>query len=222
MKNIWMKFWPFIVTLVGWALVALVFLGCRRCNSERQLKKENEELREELLRLQEWAPLEVERFRDSLTAVAMSVRPVEDVKAVLSQEDRQLLKELRQKVKAIESYQKIGLRTKAGVSLTPALSQGEGFCDTIATYGTDTAKNERLPPEDSVLTYKDRWLDLRYNTGNRFLVIELQDSLAISVTREYKRKFLWWRWGVKGYEVKAVSFNPYTTIRYNSFVKKKD
>lgn len=212
MKNIWMKFWPFIVTLVGWALVALVFLGCRRCNSERQLKKENEELREELLRLQEWAPLEVERFRDSLTAVAMSVRPVEDVKAVLSQEDRQLLKELRHKVKAIESYQKIGLRTAAGVSL---------HRDTIVIQ-TDTAKNERLPPEDSVLTYKDRWLDLKYNTGNRFLVIELQDSLAISVTREYRRKFLWWRWGVKGYEVKAVSFNPYTTVRYNNFVKKKD
>ncbi len=208
-----MKFWPFIVTLVGWALVALVFLGCRRCNSERQLKKENEELCKELLRLQEWAPLEVERFRDSLTAVAMSVRPVEDVKAVLSQEDRQLLKELRQKVKAIESYQKIGLRTEAGVTLSR---------DTIATYGTDSAVNGRLPPVDSVLTYKDRWLDLKYNTGNRFLVIELQDSLAISVTREYRRKFLWWRWGLKGYEVKAVSFNPYTTVRYNSFVKKKD
>lgn len=213
MKNIWMKFWPFIVTLVGWALVALVFLGCRRCNSERQLKKENEELREELLRLQEWAPLEIEKFRDSLTAVAMSVRPVEDVKAVLSQEDRQLLKELRQKVKAIESYQKIGLRTEAGVTLSR---------DTIATQGTDSAVNGRLPPVDSVLTYKDRWLDLKYNTGNRFLVIELQDSLAISVTREYRRKFLWWRWGLKGYEVKAVSFNPYTTVRYNSFVKKKD
>lgn len=207
-----MKFWPFIVTLVGWALVALVFLGCRRCSSTSQLKKENEELREELLRMQEWAPMEVERFRDSLTAVAMSVRPVEDVKAVLSQEDRQLLKELRQKVKAIESYQKIGLRTAAGVTL---------HRDTIVIQ-TDTAKNERLPPVDSVLTYKDRWLDLKYNTGNRFLVIELQDSLAISVTREYRRKFLWWRWGLKGYEVKAVSFNPYTTVRYNSFVKKKD
>jgi hypothetical protein len=45
--------------------------------------------------------------------------------------------------------------------------------------------------------------------------------LAIAVEKEYKRRFLWWKWGTKGYRVKAVSFCPYTTIRYNTYIKKK-
>ncbi len=27
------------------------------------------------------------------------------------------------------------------------------------------------------------------------------------------------RWGVKGYKVKVVNFNPHSTIRYNQYVK---
>ena len=35
----------------------------------------------------------------------------------------------------------------------------------------------------------------------------------------YRHHFLWWRWGVKGYKVKVVNFNPHSTIRYNTYVK---
>ena len=91
--------------------------------------------------------------------------------------------------------------------------------DTIARNGDD-AENERLPP-DSLFTFHDAWLDLKYNMLNQSLLIRLQDSLAIAVEKEYKKKLLWWKWGVKGYQVKAVSFNPYTTVKYNTYVKRK-
>ena len=109
------------------------------------------------------------------------------------------------KIQAIESYQKVSTETRAEV---------------VLNRDTARAENERLPP-DSLLTFRDAWLDLKYNTQTQGLLIRLQDSLAIAVEKEYKRKFLWWKWGTKGYRVKAVSFCPYTTIRYNTYIKKK-
>ena len=207
MKNLWKKFWPFLIVLLFWAvLVALA------CSCDRSLKKENEKLRKELARAQQYVPLQRDTIRDSVEVITQKIVEVEKVKEVLSKEDKELLKDMDAKISAIESYQKIGMRTEAAVTLSR---------DTVATCHQADAANERLPPMDSVLTYKDAWLDLKYNSGTNSLLILLRDSLSISVEREYKKKFLWWRWGVKGYEVKAVSFNPYTTIQYNTFVKRK-
>ena len=129
----------------------------------------------------------------------------EKVKEGLSKEDQQLLKDMNAKIQAIESYQKVSTETRAEV---------------VLNRDTAGAENERLPP-DSLLTFRDAWLDLIYNTYTQGLLIRLQDSLAIAVEKEYKRRFLWWKWGTKGYRVKAVSFCPYTTIRYNTYIKKK-
>lgn len=213
MKNLWKKFWPYVVTVAGWLLMAGVLVGFEQCIGKSQLKKENEKLREELAKQQQYVPLERDTIRGGVEVVIQKVVEVEKVKEVLSDEDKALLKDVGTKLSAIESYQKIGMRTEAEVTLSR---------DTVAAYGGGDAANERLPPADSMLTYKDAWLDLKYNTFNQNLLILLRDSLTISVEREYKKKFLWWRWGVKGYEVKAVSFNPYTTIQYNTFVKKKE
>ena len=51
------------------------------------------------------------------------------------------------------------------------------------------------------------------------LVYTVSDSVLTLVYREYKHKFLWWRWGTKGYKVKVVNFNPHATIRYNQYIK---
>lgn len=48
----------------------------------------------------------------------------------------------------------------------------------------------------------------------------MRDSLAIALKREYKHRFLFLRWGTKGYDVKVVNFNPHSSVRYNTFVKK--
>jgi hypothetical protein len=130
---------------------------------------------------------------------------LEKVKEGLSKEDQQLLKDMNAKISAIESYQKVSTLTEAEVTLT----------------SSNEAEDKGSSQRDSVLVFKDAWLDLKYNTLNQNLLILLQDSLAIAVEKEYKRKFLWWKWGTKGYRVKAVSFCPYTTIRYNTYIKKK-
>lgn len=203
MKNIWKMFWPYIAVIVLWAVAACVVGEC-----DRRVKKENEELREELARQQQYVPLKRDTIRDTVEVVTQKVIEVEHIKEVLTKDDKALLKDLNAKVSALESYQKIGTRTEAEVVLGR---------DSIATDGTGVPKDK----EDSVFTFKDAWLDLKYNSKNSVLVIRLQDSLAISVEREYRKRFLWWRWGTKGYQVKAVSFSPYSTIRYNTFVKRR-
>ena len=197
-------FWASVRAIVGFFLILagvalLIFL----CGCDRKLKKENEMLREELARQQQYVPLHRDTIRDSVEVITQKIVEVEHVKEVLTEEDKELIKDLGSRVKDLEAYQKLGTRTEAEV--------------TLASNDSSDSKSER----DSVFVYSDAWLDLKYNTYSRGLLIRLQDSLAIAVEKEYKKKFLWWKWGTKGYQVKAVSFCPYTTIRYNTFVERK-
>ena len=34
-----------------------------------------------------------------------------------------------------------------------------------------------------------------------------------------KHKFLWWRWGTKGYQVQIVNFNRHPRINYSRYVE---
>lgn len=198
-------FWASVRAIVGFFLILagvalLIFL----CGCDRKLKKENEMLREELARQQQYVPLHRDTIRDSIEVITQKVIEVEKIKEVISDEDKALIKDLGSRVKDLESYQKLGTQTEVGVTLS-------------ASKDSSDSKSER----DSILRYSDAWLNLKYNLEDSFLLIQMRDSLAIAVEKEYKRKFLWWKWGVKGYQVKAVSFCPYTTIRYNTFVKRK-
>ena len=200
MKNIWKKYWPYLVVLALWVLAAVLICSC-----DRRLKKENEKLRQELAHAQQYVPLQRDTIRDTVQMIVQPIVELEKVKEGLSKEDQQLLKDMNAKIQARESYQNVSTETRAEV---------------VLNRDTAGAENERLPP-DSLLTFRDAWLDLKYNTQTQGLLIRLQDSLAIAVEKEYKRRFLWWKWGTKGYRVKAVSFCPYTTIRYNTYIKKK-
>lgn len=200
MKNIWRKYWPYLVVLALWVLAAVLICSC-----DRRLKKENKKLRQELAHAQQYVPLQRDTIRDTVQMIVQPIVELEKVKEGLSKEDQQLLKDMNAKIQAIESYQKMSTLTEAEVTLT----------------SSNEAEDKGSSQRDSVLVFKDAWLDLKYNTLNQNLLILLQDSLAIAVEKEYKRRFLWWKWGTKGYRVKAVSFCPYTTIRYNTYIKKK-
>ena len=100
-------------------------------------------------------------------------------------------------MKELISLQKTGMETKDSVNLS----------------AKDSTK-------DSPLYYKDAWAEFEFH--NKKLRYSVKDSLAIAVKKEFKHRFLWWKWGTKGYEVKAVNFNPHATIRYNTFVKRKE
>ncbi|MBQ4033724.1 MAG: hypothetical protein II620_07150 [Paludibacteraceae bacterium] len=168
--------------------------GFSSCN--RELKKEIEMLREELARQQQYVPLKKDTIHDSVEVVTQQIVEVEKIKEVLTKEDKQLIKDLSLKVSELESYQKIGTITK----------------DSITLEKKDSTK-------DTPLYYKDAWAEFEYQ--DKKLRYAIRDSLAIAVKQEYKHRFLWWKWGVKGYEVKAINFNPHTTIKYNTYIKRK-
>ena len=178
-----------------WVLNGLLVLICL-CSCDRWLKRENERLREELAKAQQYMPLQRDTIRDTVEVVTQEVVEVEKVKEVLTSEDKRLLKELKVKVGELESLQKTGVVVRDTVWLEPS---GE--------------------PSGTV-AYHDAWTDIVLR--DRRLEYAVRDSLAIAVKKEYKRRFLWWKWGVKGYEVKVVNFNPHSTVRYNTFVKRKE
>ena len=187
--------WPYLATVLFW-LVFLIFVFCLgSCN--RELKKENERLREELARQQQYVPLKKDTIRDTVEVITQQIVEVEKIKEVLTKEDKQLIKDLSLKVSELESYQKIGTITQ----------------DSITLEKKDSTK-------DTPLYYKDAWAEFEYQ--DKKLRYAIRDSLNIVVKREYKHKFLWWKWGVKGYEVKAINFNPHATIKYNTYIKRKN
>jgi len=184
-----------------WALLlGLIILGMlTSCN--RGLKREIEQLREELARQQQYVPLKRDTIRDSVEIVTQKVIEVEKIKEVLTDEDRKLLKDAGIAAKELVSLQKTGMETRDSVVMSAVPQQNNS-------------------KEDSIFFYKDAWAEFEFH--NKRLKYSVKDSLAVAVRKEFKHRFLWWKWGVKGYEVKVMNFNPHSTIRYNTFVKRKE
>lgn len=192
-----------------WVLVAVL-----ACSCDRSLKKENEKLRQELAHAQQYTPLQRDTIRDTVEMITQKIVEVERVKEALTKEDKQLLKDMDAKIQAIEEFSENRDRNGGEGCFEPRHGRSK-------LYRRLKGRSDSKSGADSLLTFKDAWLDLKYNPVDSFLLIQLHDSLALAVEKEYKRKFLLWKWGTKGYKVKAVSFCPYTTIRYNTYVRKR-
>ena len=121
----------------------------------------------------------------------------------LTADEKALLKDLQVKVSEIESMQKTAMESAGQVHLAPDSTKG-GSGDSVALLG-----------------YRDEWIDFQFNPITDNLHFRTRDSIVAVVKRQYKHRFLWWRWKVKGYEVKLVNFNPYSTIHYNTFIQDK-
>ena len=180
-----------VLTAIVAAVGVLLLFGCNG-----RLKKENELLRRELALAQKYVPLQRDTIRDTVEVVTQQVVEVEKVKSALTKEDKALIKDLGMKIKELESLQKMGMETR----------------DTIILVEKDST-------EDSPLVYHDAWTDIEYR--DKRMVYAMRDSLAIALRKEYKHRFLFFRWGTKGYEVKVANFNPHSSVRYNTFVMKK-
>ena len=110
--------------------------------------------------------------------------------------DTKLIKELKVKLKDVKSIHTASSSTKDTVKIEPV---------------PDTA--------DSVFSYQDKWLSLYIDIPARLCQYTSRDSLTTIVSRTYKHKFLWWRWGTKGYQVQIVNFNPHSRINYSRYVE---
>ena len=180
-----------VLTAIVVAVGVLLLFGCNG-----RLKRENELLRRELALAQKYVPLQRDTIRDTVEVVTQKVVEVEKVKSALTKEERELLKDLGLKVREFESLQQTGIVTK----------------DTVLLVGKDST-------DGSTLVYHDAWTDIEYR--DKRMVYAMRDSLAIALRKEYKHRFLFIRWGTKGYEVKVANFNPHSSVRYNTFVKKR-
>lgn len=139
-------------------------------------------------------PLQRDTIHDSIEVVTQVVVEVVPKKLKEALEaDKELIKDLNLKVKQLEAMQ------------------------TTVTETKDTARADSL--NDLVFSYSDRWSDLKFSLKDSTFYYNIRDSLSTLVYREYRHHFLIWRWGVKGYRLKIVNFNPHTKVTYNRYIK---
>lgn len=160
---------------------------------ESRQKKANEALKMQLHQLQlMYSPMQRDTIRDSVKLVTQQVMVMDRGEYKLLAADRKLLEELNLKLRQVVSDQRVSMVT------------------------SDTVKTKRL---NSVYSYSDAWLSLRLDTADSILTYRARDSLQCIVARQFKHKFLWWKWGTKGYNVKVLNFNPHSTLLYNSYIQ---
>lgn len=160
---------------------------------DRRQRQKEQELNEILHQLQlKCSPAQRDTIRDSVCVVTQQVLQMPKGEFRLYAADRQLLQDLNLRVSQIMAEQRTSVIT------------------------ADSVKTSRL---GGVYTYRDNWLDLRLDTADSMLTYRARDSLQTIVARQYRHKFLWWRWGTKGYDVKVINHNPHSTLLYNSYIQ---
>jgi hypothetical protein len=190
--------------LITATVMAIIFLFVY-ASAERKLieaRQQIGQLQQELAHAT--LPMERDTIRDSVEVVTQAVAEVgrQKLKRALDRE-RQLVKDLRLKVAQLEAVQTLAIST----------------ADTVrATYGRPESISGR---SDSLFHYSDQWTDLSFNVKDTTFYYNIRDSLSTVVYREYRHRFLWWRWGTKGYRVKIANFNPHARVIYNRYIKSK-
>lgn len=181
-----------LAVILSFLMVLLTIFASFLIFESRQ-KKANEALKMQLHQLQlKYSPMQRDTIRDSIKLVTQQVMVMDKGEYKLLAADRQLLEELNLKLRQVISDQRVSMVT------------------------SDTVKTNRL---NSVFSYNDVWLSLRLDTADSILTYRARDSLQCIVARQFKHKFLWWKWGTKGYNVKVLNFNPHSTILYNSYIQ---
>ena len=179
---------------IGFFIVFLLVLSLGKDFYGAYKKQRAEQnLQEQLNKLQlQYAPAERDTIRDSVKVVTQKVimMPPDENKEFAA--DRKMLKDLNIKVNQIMADQRTSVVT-------------EGSVKTLR--------------ENSLYKYSDKWLSVQLNTADSMLTYRARDSLQCLVTRNYKHRFLWWKWGTDGYNIKMINFNPNSTILYNNYIQ---
>ena len=194
-----LKEWLKNILRNSWLLFAVVLILAGSLIALRDkyenIRKANERLGVELAHAQIAPSIIRYTIRDT---IPVSTAPVVSIDRSIYKSDvadKQLLKDLQLRTGQIKSQQ----------------DEEFSYTDTVQMTGTGP----------TVLNYSDKWTELTLSLmpSDTTLVYSVRDSVLTLVYREYKHKFLWWRWGTKGYKVKVVNFNPHATIRYNQYIK---
>ena len=147
-------------------------------------------------------PMQIGTIRDSLPTASQQAVEVDKTDYKKQLADKELIKDLQLKVSQIEAENTMLRETLGKVRLEPV----RPAADSLPTAA------------DTLFAYHDQWVDFRLNTQDHTLDYAMRDSLKTYIERIPRKKFLWWRWGTKGYRVHHVNFNPHSKIRYSQTI----
>lgn len=181
-----------LIILVSLVFVTGGFLCCDNMES-RSLRKQVRDLQVQLAESRQ--KCDTFYIHDSIPVWKEMVVEVDrtDYKKLLA--DKELIKSLELKVAQVEAENRMLLGTRDTVFLSVG--------------------------RDSVLRYSDKWADFSYFEDDRRLEYAVRDSITTIVSREYRHRFLWWRWGTKGYNLHIVNHNPRGKVYYNKYIRVK-
>ena len=186
-----------IIVLVSIIALTILFslLDSKAGKELAKSRQEVKELKQELAAALQHVPMERDTIRDTVEAVTSPLITAE-LKTLRKQHliDEQLIRDLGLQLKQLEAVKTTYMETRDSVPAT-------------------------LDEDSTTFYYCDKWSDLQFSLQDTTFYYNIRDLLETIVYHEYKHRFLWWRWGVKGYKVTVVNFNPHSTIKYNSYVK---
>lgn len=181
-----------IEILIALGVVAVL---CWKVESQQDEKKD---LQHRLAHAQIWQPIEHDSIvlHDTIYETAKTQAITDELRSLRRQHliDEQTIKAMGVKVKQLE------------------------MASTTTTVTKDSARADSFHSVSNVFSYRDEWTVLQFRLKDSTFVYSVRDSLITVIERIPKHRFLWWRWGVKGYNVRHVNLNPHSHIGYSRTV----
>lgn len=162
--------------------------------TEESKDAEINDLKAQLANAQVKHTIQRDTIRDSVPVATSTVLNIDSRTYKREIADKQLLKDLQLRLGQIEAQQRVGTRTADTIQLKPPNAFGR-------------------------YDYKDQWAEFHISIPDSLMTYSIRDSITTLIYREYKHKFLWWKWGTKGFKVKVINFNPHSTVMYNQYVR---
>lgn len=160
---------------------------------ECRQKRADKELREQFNQIAlQYAPAERGTIRDSVKVITQQVLMMPTKEYKLTASDRALLQDINLRVKQVVADQRTSIFT------------------------SDSVKADHV---ENIYRYSDAWIDFKLNTADSILTYKARDSLQTIIARQYKHRFLFWKWGTRGYQIKVINFNPHSTLLYNNYIQ---
>ena len=66
--------------------------------------------------------------------------------------------------------------------------------------------------------HKDKWIEVNACVGDSLMTVNNKDSISQVIYPVYKKKFLWFRWGLKGMRQEIINHNPHTKVAYSEMI----
>ena len=183
----------FFVNIIVICFIAVVGMTIKAFLDDGKNKEIND-LKAQLANAQVKPTIQRDTIRDSVPVSTSTVLNIDSRTYKREIADKQLLKDLKLRLGQIEAQQRVGTRSADTIQLKPPNAFGR-------------------------YDYKDQWAEFHISIPDSLMTYSIRDSITTLIYREYKHKFLWWKWGTKGYKVKVINFNPHSTVLYNQYVR---